>query len=141
MSRQFQNRSGIDAVLKKMQGSESFAYARSPGGIIVQMKHALINITFILMNLSAMLYAQTPSELDTLRESVTLKPQQTSTEQQRIQKLTDTPEKPLDGVTVKVLDVNVSKKSSVSVEYAPEVKQGTVIDNKEQTTVNYNLKF
>jgi len=27
------------------------------------------------------------------------------------------------------------------VEYAPALKQGDVIDNKEKTSVNYNLKF
>lgn len=76
-----------------------------------------------------------------LKNSVTVKPSEPAPEQKRIQQLTDTPAKPMDGISVKVLDMNVSKKSSVTVEYAPEVKNGDVIDNKEKTSVNYNLKF
>ena len=77
----------------------------------------------------------------TLKNSVTVKAQEISPEQKRIQKLTDTPDKPIEGINVKVVDVNLSKKSSVTVEYAPELKQGDLIDNKEQTSVHYNLKF
>lgn len=80
-------------------------------------------------------------KIEELKNSVTVKPHEISPEQKRLQKLTDTPDKPIDGINVKVLDVNLSKKSSVTVEYAPELKQGNVIDNKEQTSINYNLKF
>lgn len=76
-----------------------------------------------------------------IENSVTVKPQEISPEQKRLQKLTDTPDKPIEGINVKVVDVNLSKKSSVTVEYAPELKQGDLIDNKEQTSVHYNLKF
>lgn len=80
-------------------------------------------------------------DLKKIEQSVTVAPQQLTPEQQRFQKLTDTPEKPLDGVKVKVYDVNLSKNSSVKIEYAPEFKQGGVIDNKEQTSIKYDLKF
>ena len=80
-------------------------------------------------------------DLKAVENSVTIKPAEETAEAQKIRKLTDTPDRPIDGITVKVMDVNLSKKSSVSVEYAPALKQGDVIDNKEKTSVNYNLKF
>lgn len=80
-------------------------------------------------------------DLTNIEQSVSVNPQQLTPEQKRFQKLTDTPEKPLDGITVKLFDVNLSKKSSVKIEYAPEFKQGGVIDNKEQTSIKYDLKF
>lgn len=83
----------------------------------------------------------TSGKFDNLQNSVSVTPTQISPEQQQLQKLTDTPEKPLDGVKVKVLDLNISKNSSIKLEYAPELKQGGVIDNKEQTNIKYELKF
>jgi hypothetical protein len=80
--------------------------------------------------------------LEGVTQSVTVKPQQTPPDQEKLQKLTDTPKKPpLEGVTIKVMDLNVSKNGSVSVDYAPEIKQGELIDSKDQTTIQYKLKF
>ena len=111
------------------------------------MKNTLLSLLVFQLLQGAVVCAETLSDklstedLDAVTPSVTLKPQETTPEQQRIQKLTDTPEKPLDGVTIKMMDLNVSKKSSITIEYAPELKQGDLIDNKEQTNINYNLKF
>jgi hypothetical protein len=111
------------------------------------MKSAVLSLLAVAPLFAATLHAETLGDklskgsLETIRPSVTVNPQAISPEQQKIQKLTDTPPKPVDGVTIKVMDVNLSKKSSVSVEYAPEIKKENLIDNKEQTRVNYNLKF
>jgi len=111
------------------------------------MKSAISSLLTLPLIGAAALKAETLSgtlasgNLDPLQQSVTVKPQEISPEQQKIQKLTDTPPKPVDGITIKVMDLNIGQKSSVSVEYAPEIKHGDLIDNKEQTNVNYNLKF
>lgn len=111
------------------------------------MKKLLLSLLTLPLPYAAALNAETlgdtltVGDLDAVAPSITVKPQEISPEQQRIQQLTDTPAKPLDGVTIKVMDLNVGKKSSVTVEYAPEIKKGDLIDNKEQTNVNYNLKF
>ena len=111
------------------------------------MKAALFFLLMTYLSTRAALQAESLNDklstdsLDTLSQSVTFKPEEITPEQQKVQKLTDAPPKPVDGITVKVMDMNVSKKSSVSVEYAPPIKQGEMIDNKQQTSVNYNLKF
>ena len=111
------------------------------------MKNAVSSLLIIPLLIAPSLKADTltdklsSGELDAISQSVTVKPQEISPEQQKIQKLTDTPAKPVDGITIKLMDMNVSKKSSVSVEYAPEIKTGDLIDNKTRTDVNYNLKF
>lgn len=79
--------------------------------------------------------------LDSVTQSVTVKAPETTPEQEKLQKLTDRPPKPIDGITVNVMDINVGKNGSVSVEYAPELKHGDLLDNKEQTNINYKLKF
>jgi len=80
-------------------------------------------------------------QLDAITQSVTVKPQETTPEHEKLEKLTDRPPQPIDGITVHVMDLNVGGNGSVSVDYAPEIKHGDLLDNKEQTTVNYKLKF
>ncbi len=62
-------------------------------------------------------------------------------EQERLRKLTEQPAKPIDNIAVEVIKVDVNEKTSVGVEYAPPLKQGEVIDNKEQTTIKMNYAF
>lgn len=62
-------------------------------------------------------------------------------EQERLRKLTEQPAKPIDNIAVEVIKVDVNKKTSVGVEYAPPLKQGEAIDNKEQTTIKVNYEF
>lgn len=62
-------------------------------------------------------------------------------EQERLRKLTEQPVKPIDNIAVEVIKVDVNEKTSVGVEYAPPLKQGEIIDNKEQATIKVNYEF
>jgi hypothetical protein len=62
-------------------------------------------------------------------------------EQKRLRALTDLPEPVVEGFAVELFKMDVDKNTSVGVEYAPELKQGEIIDNKEQTTIKLKHKF
>ncbi len=63
-----------------------------------------------------------------------------SAEQKRIDELARTP-RPIDGISVKVAEMNLSRKTTVDFQYAPPLKEGAMIDNEEKATVNVNIKF
>lgn len=65
----------------------------------------------------------------------------TDKEQTRLNSIATQKNQPISGVTIKVLEVNISKDSSIKVEYCPELKQGNTIDNKKETTIKYQYKF
>jgi len=111
------------------------------------MKNTVVPLLLLQLFSTAAVMAETlgdklsSGKLDTVTQSVTVKTPETTPEQEKLQKLTDRPPKPIDGITVNVMELNVSKNGSLSVDYAPELKHGDLLDNKEQTTVNYKLKF
>ena len=63
-----------------------------------------------------------------------------SAQQKRVDDLTGRP-RPVDGINVKVAEVNLSKKTTLDFQYAPPLKEGKTIDNEEKATVNVNIKF
>lgn len=76
-----------------------------------------------------------------LKESIKVEQRSESEQEKRVRDLTQTSDKELKEVSVEVAKVEVNDKTSVSVEYAPELKQGDVVDNKEKTSINLNYKF
>jgi hypothetical protein len=61
--------------------------------------------------------------------------------QKRLRALTDLPRPVVEGFAVELFKMDVDKNTSIGVEYAPEFKQGEIIDNKEQTTIKLQHKF
>ena len=80
-------------------------------------------------------------KLKSVGESVSIKPKKQTEDEKLREKVLGKEQKPVDGVNVKVMEVNVSKNSKISVEVAPKIKSGDTIDNKDEATINYNLKF
>ncbi len=80
-------------------------------------------------------------KLKSVGENVSIKEKKQTEDEQLREKILGKEQKPVDGVNVKVVEVNVTKNSNISVEVAPKIKSGDVIDNKEEATINYNLKF
>ncbi len=76
-----------------------------------------------------------------LKNSLTIKKQEQSPQQKRVETLVNPAAKPIDGINVKVAEVNLTKNTTVDVRYAPPLRKGELIDNKERTTVNLNYKF
>lgn len=64
-----------------------------------------------------------------------------SKEQKRVDKLKDASKKTIDGITIEVFEANISKDTSISVDYAPTLKKGELIDNQEKTTIKLKYKF
>ena len=62
-------------------------------------------------------------------------------EQKRVRALTEQPKPVVEGFAVELFKMDVDKNTSLGVEYAPELKQGEIIDNKEQTTIKLRHKF
>ena len=105
---------------------------------IVAMLFIFIGITLCANSLGDKLKKDGPEKL---KNSVIIKKQERSPQEQRVQTLVNPTAKPVDGINVKVAEVNLSKNTTVDVQYAPRLKKGELIDNKEQTTVNLNYKF
>jgi len=61
--------------------------------------------------------------------------------QKRVRALTEQPKPIVEGFAVELFRMDVDKNTSIGVEYAPELKQGEIIDNKEQTTIKLQHKF
>jgi hypothetical protein len=80
-------------------------------------------------------------QIETLGEKVNYTPKKQSDDEKLRQKILGLPDKPIDGVNVKVVDVNVSKNSKISVEVSPKIEYGDLIDNEEKAIINYKLKF
>ncbi|MGB5965121.1 MAG: hypothetical protein WBF77_04520 [Sulfurimonadaceae bacterium] len=103
-------------------------------------------ILFFFIFLSA-LHADTLIEklkegnVSELKESIKEKRQKESEEQKRLRVLTEQPKPVVDGIAVELFTIDLDKNSSIGVEYAPELKQGDTIDNKEQTTIKFEHKF
>jgi len=62
-------------------------------------------------------------------------------EQKRQRILTKQPEKAIDNIAIEVIDYKANDKTSIGVEYTPTLKKGTIIDNKEQTSIKLKYKF
>ncbi len=97
-----------------------------------------IGITLYADSLGEKLKKDAPEKL---KNSFIIKKHEQSPQQERVQTLVNPSAKPIDGINVKVAEVNLSKNTTVDVQYAPPLKKGALIDNKEQTTVNLNYKF
>ena len=76
-----------------------------------------------------------------LKDSIKDKRKKESEEQKRLRVLTEQPKPVVDGIAVEVFTIDVDKNSSIGIEYAPRLKQGDMIDNKEQTTIKFEHKF
>lgn len=104
------------------------------------------NIIFFFLFLSA-LHADTLIEklkegnVSGLQESVKDNRQKESEEQKRLRLLTEQPKAAVDGIAIELFSIDVDNNSSIGIEYAPELKQGDMIDNKEQTTIKFEHKF
>lgn len=81
--------------------------------------------------------------LDPLELNGTVKiiPHTKSEQEKKSDKLKDAVQKPLDGVTIELLDINITKDTTINLDYAPPLKHGELIDNQEKTTVNIKYKF
>ena len=76
-----------------------------------------------------------------LTQSIKDNRQAETPEQKRLRTLTEQPKPAVEGIAVELFRMDVDKNTSIGVEYAPELKQGEIIDNKEQTTIKLQHKF
>jgi len=76
-----------------------------------------------------------------LTESIKDTRQKETKAQERMRILTDQPKPAVEGIAIELFKIDVDKNSTIGVEYAPELKQGELIDNKEQTTIKFQHKF
>jgi len=103
-------------------------------------------ITLLLLSLSA-LQAETlvdklkEGNISDVKESIIDTRQPETKEQERIRILTEQPKPAVEGVAIELFKTDIDKNTSIGVEYAPELKQGELIDNKEQTTIKLEHKF
>ncbi|MDA3947577.1 MAG: hypothetical protein PF439_12935 [Helicobacteraceae bacterium] len=104
------------------------------------------NILFFFFLLTA-LHADTfidklkEGNVSGLQDSLKDNRQIESEEQKRLRFITEQPKPAVDGIAVKLFSIDVDKNSSIGIEYAPPLKQGEIIDNKEQTTIKFEHKF
>ena len=64
-----------------------------------------------------------------------------SEDEKRLNAVAGTKKRAIDDIAIKVIEANVSKSLSVGVEYAPPVKYGKTIDNKQNTEMILDYKF
>ena len=62
-------------------------------------------------------------------------------DEKRLNATAGTKKRAIDNVALKVIEVNVSKDLSIGVEYAPQLKHGDLIDNKQNTEIKLDYKF
>ncbi len=96
---------------------------------------------FLLLNADTLpqkLLSLDPSELN---GTVKIVPQEKSEQEKKSDKLKDAAKKPIDGVTIELLDINISKDTTINMDYAPPLKQGELIDNQEKTTIKIKYRF
>ena len=79
--------------------------------------------------------------LSEVKESIIDTRQPETREQERMRILTDQPKPAVEGIAVELFKTEIDKNTSIGIEYAPELKQGELIDNKEQTTIKLEHKF
>lgn len=106
------------------------------------MKTAPIFFVFLtLLQAETLVDKLTEGNLSGLKESIkdTRKPE--TKEQERIRILTEQPKPAVEGVAVELFKTDIDQNTSIGVEYAPELKQGELIDNKEKTTIKLEHKF
>ena len=64
-----------------------------------------------------------------------------SEDEKRLNAIAGTKKRAIDDIAIKVIEANVSKSLSVGVEYAPPVKHGELIDNKQNAEITLDYKF
>ena len=62
-------------------------------------------------------------------------------DEKRLNATVGTKKRAIDNISIKVIEAKVSKDLSVGVEYAPPLKHGDIIDNKENTKIKIDYKF
>ena len=62
-------------------------------------------------------------------------------DEKRLNATVGTKKRAIDNISIKVIEAKVSKDLSVGVEYAPPLKHGNIIDNKENTKIKIDYKF
>ncbi|MCJ7766750.1 MAG: hypothetical protein MUP09_12585 [Thiovulaceae bacterium] len=67
--------------------------------------------------------------------------QKESEAQTQLRALTEQPKPAVEGIGIQLFRMDVDRNTSIGVEYAPELRQGEIIDNKEQTTIKLEHKF
>ncbi|WP_345977947.1 hypothetical protein [Sulfurimonas sp. HSL3-7] len=106
-----------------------------------------MKILFLLFIFLTTLHAETlvdrlkEGNISGVKESIKDTRMPETKEQERLRILTDQPKPVVEGVAIELFKTEIDKNTSIGVEYAPELKQGELIDNKEQTTIKLEHKF
>ncbi len=64
-----------------------------------------------------------------------------SEDEKRLNVVAGTKKRAIDDISIKIIEANVSESLSIGVEYAPPVKHGKLIDNKQNTEITLDYKF
>jgi len=106
------------------------------------MKTPVIFFIFLtLLQAETLIDKLTEGNLSGVKDSIKDTRQPETKEQERIRILTEQPKPAVEGVAVELFKTDIDKNTSIGVEYAPELKQGELIDNKEKTTIKLEHKF
>jgi len=106
------------------------------------MKTPVIFLIFLsLLQAETLVDKLKEGNLSGLKESIKDNRKPETKEQERMRILTEQPKPAVEGVAVELFKTDIDKNTSIGVEYAPEFKQGDLIDNKEKTTIKLEHKF
>jgi len=106
------------------------------------MKTPVIFLIFLsLLQAETLVDKLKEGNLSGVKDSIKDTRQPETKEQERIRILTEQPKPAVEGVAVELFKTDIDKNTSIGVEYAPELKQGELIDNKEKTTIKLEHKF
>jgi len=106
------------------------------------MKTPVIFFIFLtLLQAETLIDKLKEGNLSGLKESIKDNRKPETKEQERIRILTEQPKPAVEGVAVELFKTDIDKNTSIGVEYAPELKHGDLIDNKEKTTIKLEHKF
>ncbi len=110
--------------------------------IILKMKTILFFTIFLTaLHAETLIDKLKDGNTSKLKESVSHNRKTESEEQRRLRILTERSEPMVDEVSIEVLKIDVDNNSSISVDYAPKLKQGDFIDNKQKATIKFEHKF
>jgi hypothetical protein len=101
----------------------------------------MLFIFLTLLQAETLIDKLTEGNLSGVKDSIKDNRQPETKEQERIRILTEQPKPAVEGVAVELFKTDIDKNTSIGVEYAPELKQGELIDNKEKTTIKLEHKF
>ena len=106
------------------------------------MKTVLIFFIFLTgLQAESLVEKLKEGNLSEVKESIIDTRQPETREQERLRILTDQPKPAVEGIAIELFKTEIDKNTPIGIEYAPELKQGELIYNKEQTTIKLEHKF